>query len=229
MQPHRSSGEGIDAALLAVDHADGIRAPQALDPERLKRLHGGAAGGHDVLDQADRLARLEPAFDPVARPVPLALAPDDQERPSGGERRGRGERDRSELGSCQTVGLGLDLVDGLGDQPPERAEDLGSRLKAVLVEVVRGPATGAQDEVAFQVGGLADRVDQLVAIQRAAWRTSRASGSRRSASADPSTSETIEPSSKYRSARSRRRAARRRSMATVTSEMAASRKPVRSL
>src|SRR2546429_169343 len=80
----------------------------------------------------------------------------------------------------------------------ERREDVWARLEAVLVEVVAGPLPRAQDEVAFEVCGLAQRGFQLCFSQeeRASPMIRRASGSSRSAPGEPSVSESIEPSSK---------------------------------
>ena len=53
----RVARELVDAALLAVDDADRVRHPQARLAQRLDRLDRRAAGGDDVLDEADALAR----------------------------------------------------------------------------------------------------------------------------------------------------------------------------
>src|SRR5688500_3316952 len=79
-QPGRAAGESVGSTLLAVDNADDRPALQTGLPERPESRRGGAAGGDDVLDQADELTRLERPFEPVARPVVLRLLADDDER-----------------------------------------------------------------------------------------------------------------------------------------------------
>src|SRR5207302_3200606 len=115
---------------------------------------------------------------------------------TGRERRRSGQRDGPELRSGQPVCLGLDLEDLRRDPLADRAEQLRAGLEAVLVEVVARPAARAEHEVALEIRLLPERGPELfVGQERAASRTSRASGSRRSASGEPSVSETIEPSS----------------------------------
>ena len=80
------------------------------------------------------------------------------------------------------------------DSLSQRSEEVRTRLEPVLVEVVPGPLARPKDEVAFEVRVLAECALQLVVGQRAARRSSRASGSSRSASGDPFDSEIIEPS-----------------------------------
>ena len=58
--------ELVDAALLAVDDADRVGYTQSGVAERLDRLDRGPARGDDVLDQADALALLVHALEPVA-------------------------------------------------------------------------------------------------------------------------------------------------------------------
>ena len=117
----------------------------------------GAAGGDDVLDEADPLALLEHALEPVRGAVLLRLLAHDQERQAGRERRRRGERDRAELGPGEARRVGLVLATASRDPLAERAEQLGPRLEAVLVEVVARAAARAQDEVALEVRVLAER------------------------------------------------------------------------
>ena len=87
------------------------------------------------------------------------------------------------------------LSDGCGNSLPERAEQVRTRLEAVLVEVIARALPRAEDEVALEVRVLAERVLQLVVGQRAERRISRASGSRRAASGEPFESEIMDPSS----------------------------------
>ena len=94
-----------------------------------------------------------------------------------------------------------DLLAPLGDliaaEVTERAQQVRTRLEPVLVEVVRRALSGAEDEVALEVRVLDERPAELVVPHaRAVRRNSRASGSSRCASAEPSESETIEPSPK---------------------------------
>src|SRR5207344_1399919 len=70
--------------------------------------------------------------------------------------------------------------------------------------------SGAQEEVSLEIGVLDERLREPIGHGRAAATTSRATGSSFSASGDPSTNDTMEPSSKYTSIRSRRRPVERR-------------------
>jgi hypothetical protein len=191
------TSQRVDPSLFAIDHADGRVAAKPGLAQRLHRRDSRAAGRDDVLDETDELTFRVAAFEPVRRAVFLRLLADDQERSPGGQRGRNGERDCTELGAREERRLGLDLLDSGGDPRPELAKDLGTRLEAVLVEVVAGAPARTEDEVALEVGNLPDRLDQLAVVQEpAAARTSRASGRIRSASAVPSTSDTIDPSSK---------------------------------
>ncbi len=158
----------------------------------------GPSRGDDVLHEARELALLEDPFEPVPRPVALGLLADDQEREPGGERGRRGERDRAELGACEAHGAGLDILHGLGDLLAERAEQVGPRLEPVLVEVVLRAAARAEEEVALEVGVVAERGRECVPVhaQRVAASSSRACASNLSAPGWPAESETIEPSRK---------------------------------
>src|SRR4051794_27966805 len=73
-QPDRGAGEAVGAALLAIDHAHGIGDAEAGLAQGGHGLDGGAAGGDDVLDEADALAGLECALDAVGGAVLLLLA-----------------------------------------------------------------------------------------------------------------------------------------------------------
>src|SRR2546429_7043968 len=108
------------------------------------------------------------------------------------------ERNVTELGPGQADRSRLERLDGLADALAERTQQLRTRLEAVLVEVVARAPAGAEDEVALEVGVLAQCEPQLVVRQGVwAWRRiSRALGSRRSAPGEPFVSESIEPSSK---------------------------------
>ena len=53
-------------------------------------------------------------------------------------------------GPASRDGVGLALLDGLGERLAERTQDLGLGLEAVLVEVPRRATTRAEDEVALE-------------------------------------------------------------------------------
>ena len=125
--------------------------------------------------------------------VVLRFLADDQEGQAALERRRGGERDGSELRPGEPDRVRLVLAHGVGDRAAERREQVGAGLEPVLVEVVLRAAAGAEDEVAFEVGGVAERAGELVPRHDAASR-SCAIGRRRSASGDPSVKECIEPS-----------------------------------
>src|SRR6266498_5269715 len=197
-QTHSGPRERVRSAFLPVDHADGRSDPQAGLAERFDSLHSGTARGDHVLDQADELAFLKEALEPVPRPVVLRLLAHDQERQAGRERGRRDQGNCAQLGTGEPLGLGLELARRLCDASAEGAEQLGPGLEAILVEVVTRAASGAQDEVALEVGVLPQRRPQLAWLHqlRAVASSSRAWPSKRSASAEPSVSETIEPSPK---------------------------------
>ena len=67
-QADAQTGERVHSSLLPIDHADGIPDDETGLAERRDRLGQRAARGDHVLDQADELARLEQALDPVAVP-----------------------------------------------------------------------------------------------------------------------------------------------------------------
>ena len=98
-QPDAEARERVRPALLAVDHADRRAALETGLPQGLDASTARPAGGDDVLDEADALARLEDALEPVGRAVLLRLLADDQERQARRERRRGGERDCAELGA----------------------------------------------------------------------------------------------------------------------------------
>src|SRR5579862_134301 len=194
---HRTPGQGVRAALFAVDDTDRRLHPEAGIAQGLDRVEERAAGGDDVLDEAHELALLERAFQPVAGAVLLRLLADDEERQARFERRGGRERDRAELGRGEPNGIGRVLADDGGDALAERAQQIGPGLEAVLVEVVLRALAGAEDEVALEIGVLDERAAQLgVLHRRAAASASRAIGSTASASSEPSTYVIIVPSSK---------------------------------
>src|SRR5205823_189713 len=161
VQPHAEPRERVAASLLAVDDADGDAALEARRAQGPDRLGCRAGRRDDVLDQADALPGCEHALEPVAGRVLLLLLPDDQKREPRGERGRRRESDGAELHARQTIGLGQVLGDGPGDPLAERLEQLGASLEAVLVEVVGRAPTGAEYEVALEVGVLAERAPEL--------------------------------------------------------------------
>src|SRR5205823_10463667 len=119
--------------------------------ERLDGLEGRPARGDDVLDQTDALALLVDALEPIGGAVLLRPRADDQERQPTCQRRGCGERDRTELGAGEADCIRLVLTHGRRDRRAESAEQVGPRLETVLVEVVARAAAGAQEEVALEV------------------------------------------------------------------------------
>jgi hypothetical protein len=191
-------GERVLPALLAIDDADGRVALEAGRPQGVDGLGGRTAGRDDVLDETHPLAREELALELPLGAVALGLLPHDQERKVGGEGGGRRERDRPQLGAGDADGRRRDLADPPGKPLPEGGEQVGPRLEAVLVEVVARPLAGAEDEVALEVGVLADSPGELGVREgaqlRACQRTRRATGSKRAASSEPSGNVTIDPS-----------------------------------
>jgi hypothetical protein len=92
--------ELVDAALLAVDHADRSRHAEPRLAERRDRLDRRPAGGDDVLDEADALAlgvdaAAASATAPSSGPASLAAAGSCSDTaaaialPSGASRSGR--------------------------------------------------------------------------------------------------------------------------------------------
>src|SRR3954452_592953 len=189
--------ESIRSALLPVDDAHGRMHDEPGLTQRHDRVEEGAPGGDDVLDEADALAFLEGALDPLGGPVLLRLLADDDEGQAGFER-GRGSQgDGPELRAGEAGRVGRVLPYRRCDPLPERLQQVGTRLEAVFVEVVARSLSRPEQEVALEVRMLDERAgERVVAHDAAAPSTSRATGSSFSASGDPSTSETIEPSSK---------------------------------
>src|SRR5205823_12863866 len=79
-----------------------------------------ASGGDDVLDEADARPRLEGAFEPLPGAVLLRLLAHDDEGDARGERGGRDERDRTQLGPGEQVALRLRGGDGARDPLAQR-------------------------------------------------------------------------------------------------------------
>src|SRR5207248_8516682 len=98
-QSHRVAGELVDATLFPVDHTHRSSAHESDLAQRLDRRDQRPAGRDHVLDDADLLAGLELALDPLRRPVTLRLLADEEEREPRRERPRRGDRDRAELGT----------------------------------------------------------------------------------------------------------------------------------
>ena len=194
----------VAAALLPIDHADGRFARQTGLAERLDGVQRGPAGGDHVLEQADPLALLEDAFEPVGGAVLLRRLADEQERQPGGERRGRRERNGAELGAGEAGRVRLLLRDGVGERLAQRAEQVGAGLEAVLVEVVARAAARAQDEVAFEVGVLGERGGELVAGSSCGRSTASASSTSGCRAATSAAGRRIEPSSNQTSTASSR-------------------------
>ena len=129
--------------------------------------------------------RLADAFEAVGGAVVLGGLADDQKRKTGRERRSSGESDGAELGAGEAVGVGLVLANRLRERRAERPQEVGLRLEAVLVEVVLRAAPGAEEEVALEVGRLAQAAGELGSVH-AGDRSSCAIGRSRSASGVPS-------------------------------------------
>src|SRR3954451_11018062 len=217
-EPDGVPREGVGAPLLAVDDTDGRLDDESRAAQLLDGLEERAAGRHHVLDHAHALARLEDAFDALRRSVLLRLSAHDHEGQPGRQRGGGCERDRAELRSREQRRVIGVLAHNRGDALAQRAQQVRARLEPVLVEVVLRALARAEQEVALEVRRLAERLPELVAHRRAsapeaprfpgrasaAWppalpaacSASRAGGSSASASGEPSTYETIEPSAK---------------------------------
>src|SRR3990172_4876386 len=168
---HETDAEGRESlapALFPVDDADRRPALELGAAEGLDRLRGRATAGDDVLDEADDLPRPEHALEQAAGAVALRLLAHDQEGEPGLERRGGGQRDRPELGACEERRVRLLLAGLRGDPLPERPQEVGAGLEAVLVEVVARAPAGAQNEVALEVRVLADQPGELEVVQRSA-------------------------------------------------------------
>ena len=90
-----------------------------------------------------------------AVPYSLARVADDHERQPRRERGRRRERDRAERGAGEPDRLRLVLPHGCGEALAQRAEQLGQRLEAVLVEVPARALAGAEQEIALEQGVLA--------------------------------------------------------------------------
>ena len=117
-QPDPLPRERLEAALLALDDADGVR--QRRRPGLANASTASIAAPPEVTTSSTRqtqLARLERALDPVCRPVLLGLLADDHERQVGVECRRGGERHRAELGRREPDRVRLVLGDGLARSP----------------------------------------------------------------------------------------------------------------
>src|SRR5215469_2466394 len=119
-QTDRVARESVRPALLPVDHTDGRTDDESGLADRRDRLDERTSGGHDVLDQADELALLEGALEPVRGAVRLRLVADHHERQPTRQRGGRRERHGAEHRRGEPDGLGLVLADGGRDPVAER-------------------------------------------------------------------------------------------------------------
>src|SRR5690242_19504287 len=131
-EPDGVARESVRPTLLAVDHTDCRTDDETCFANRLDRLDERSARGHDVLDEAHGLARLEGAFDAVRGSVLLRGIADHEEREPRGERRGRGEDDAAEHRRGESCSPGLVLAHRGRDALPERREEVRPRLEAVL-------------------------------------------------------------------------------------------------
>src|SRR5439155_6361294 len=114
------------------------------------------------LDEADALALVVRTLELIPGPVLLRLLAHDQERQPGLERRSRREGDRTELGRREPRRVGCVLAHRRRDALAERAQQLGARLEAVLVEVVARALPRAENEVALEVRVLDERSRERV-------------------------------------------------------------------
>ena len=198
-QTHGVARKSVGSALLPVDHTDGRADDETGLTDRRDRLDERSARGHDVLDQAHELAFLERALEPIRGAVGLRLVADHDEREPARERGGRGEGHGAEYRRGEANGLRLALADGRRDPVAERAEEVGARLEAELVEVVARPLAGAEQEVALEVRRGDDALAEAPrrsCLSRRQPETRRASGSSRADSGEPGPNVTKEPSSK---------------------------------
>ena len=140
----------------------------------------------DVTTSSIKMTRspcLVGALDLVGGSVLLRLAAHDQKRLARGERGGRGERDRAELGAGEPLRVRLELGRFRRDARADRLEQLGRGLEAVLVEVVASSACPSAGGSRPRGGVLADRRDAARRRPSAPGGVddaSRASGSSRS-------------------------------------------------
>jgi len=156
-------GDVACSAGLAVDdgcHA-GDRSAEAGDLVRGE--DGLAATVDNVLNEQHPLARMELA--PDRGSTGSLLPADDHERQTRGERDRGCQRDTPHLGAREAVDT---WRHPLGQHLGEAAQDGGSRLEEVLVEVVVAVLTGRQDEVAPQVRRSDDVAADLPSLQGAA-------------------------------------------------------------
>ena len=141
MQPHSEAREGVHTALLAVDDADRRPALETRLAQRSDGLGGRSARRDDVLDQADALAGLERALDPVRR----CRSPSPRPRTI---RNGSREASDAAAASATAPELGAGEAHARRARASatwrrggaERLEQVRLRLEAVLVEVVASSA-----------------------------------------------------------------------------------------
>ena len=160
--------ESVRSALLAVD----ARRPRFGTPGRLRggRRRPRATAPPEVTTSSTRQTRSPGSKTPSSRfAVPYSFAalrtirngsPDESDAAAASATApSSGPASRSASGSCSATVAAM--------RSPSAREQLGPRLEAVLVEVVvRAPAR-AQDEVALEVGVLAERGAELVVASRA--------------------------------------------------------------
>ena len=89
--------------------------------------------------------------------------------------------------------------DRLGEPIAERPEQVGPGLEAVLVEVVARTAPGAEDEIALEVGVLAERGPELVAVHLGAGGREQLARERRAGARPRASPRSARPSSRRRS------------------------------
>ena len=195
VEPDRFAREGVRTTLLPIDHADGRPAGQAGLAKSPDSLDRGASAGDHILDQTDLLTLRKLAFEAARGALLLLLLADDQKWEAASERGRRCERDRAQLGPRESRRPGRELARFRTDAGAELAQELRLGFEAVLVEVIGGAASRAQDEVPLEKRVLAKPPRELgVRHPLAAATTRRAMGRSFSPSGEPDAKETIEPS-----------------------------------
>jgi len=166
-------------AIDGCHDADDARARLAEDGGGLQGL---PAGGGDVLEQDDVVARFERALQALGRPVALGGRADVQARQADGQRAGGDQRDAPQLGTGQALGggrcgLAAGLIGGpvggvveeaqgaLAHEVGDRSEKLGPGAELVLVQVIGARAARAEGERAAKQAGGGDAFGQCGVIK----------------------------------------------------------------
>src|SRR5439155_23184357 len=80
-QPDGGAREGVHTALLAIDDANRVGDTHSRLAEGLDGLDRGAPAGDDLLDEANAVAVLVRALDPLRGALLLCFVANDHERP----------------------------------------------------------------------------------------------------------------------------------------------------